>query len=315
LVKLDIYQSFLNISSISDLVEVFKHGLIATNRTPQFFVDWEKVRTNVNKIKTELALWTSLIGSANIESDFINLITKYPEVIKTIPILLAIREREFPVIFDFLNIEKGTQELDFNKTRLSKLSNDEANAYLSFANNAGIFQLFTIVKNFYDYILGVEVGMDTNARKNRSGEAMELLVKPLIHQTANKFQCTYLFQRKFDSVKNLHEIPISLSNRKADFIVYSPKKFVNIEVNYYAGSGSKPEEIVDSYIHRSNELKASNWEFIWITDGNVWQGSEHQLRNAFNQLDYLLNIEFAKKGLLKKIFQNIFGGRQYRSLI
>jgi len=305
MVQLEIYQNYYGISSIDELVKLFQNSLTVTNRTPDFFVDWEKVKKNADSIKLELSLWNSLIGSKNIESDFINLITDYPEVIKTIPILLAIREREFPIIVDFFNIEKGIKQLNFNKNRYSRIDDSEVEDYLSFAKKSGVLELFTYIKNFYDYVLGVEVGMDTNARKNRSGQAMESLLKPLIEKIAEEFSCKVFFQEKFKSVALWGKIPPSLENRKSDFILCLNNRFVNIEVNYYSGAGSKPEEIVDSYINRKNELAENDWAFIWITDGDVWRGSESQLYKAFNELDYVLNIEFSRKGLLKEALHHI----------
>ena len=279
---------------------------MVTNRTPDFYVNWKKVKQNVDNIKIELSLWNSLIGSDNIENDFINLITKYPEVIKTIPILLAIREREFPVIIDFFNIDKGVMELNFNKNRHSSLTNEEVMDYFNFVQKSGVFDIFSYIKNFYDYVIGVEVGMDTNARKNRSGQAMELLMKPIIEEVSRELDCKLFFQQKFSSVGLWGKIPISLANRKSDFIILKNGNCVNIEVNYYSGAGSKPEEIVDSYINRKNELANYKWDFIWITDGKVWRGSESQLSKAFTELDYLFNIDFVRRGLLKKALQMIF---------
>ena len=171
--------------------------------------------------------------------------------------------------------------------------------------NSGLFILFEITKNLFDYVLGVEVGMDTNARKNRSGEAMEQLIKPVIERTSKELGARCLFQQKFGSVGLFGRIPASLANRKTDFIVYKEDRFVNIEVNYYSGAGSKPEEIVDSYINRKNELEGYGWDFIWITDGNVWKGSASQLTKAFQNMDYVFNINFSNRGLLKTALNKI----------
>lgn len=307
MVVIEIYKKYYSVQNTSELVRLFRETLITTNRTPEFFVDWTKVKENVDSIKIELSLWNSLIGSADIETEFGNLIQKYPEVIKTIPILCAIREREFPIIVDFFNLGKGIMKLDFNKNKYSKLSPSETNDYVEFSKKAGIFELFSFIKNFYDYILGVEVGLDTNARKNRSGEAMEKLLTPLIENIANEMNCKLLSQIRFDSVHTRGGVvPPELANRKADFILYSGKKFVNIEANYFSGAGSKPEEIVDSYINRRNELVKNSWNFIWITDGDVWRVSENQIVKAFNGLDYIFNIEFSRKGLLKEALKHIF---------
>jgi type II restriction enzyme len=299
LVKLEIYSKYYPAKNLNELVDAFQKTLVPTNRTPEFYVDWQKVKQNLDEIKIELSLWNSLINSNNIKADFKDLIIKYPEVIKTIPILHAIREREFPVIIDF-QTETTIKKLDFNKSRNSKLSEEELNYYVEFAMKSGVFMVFSHVRNFYDYVFGVEVGLDSNARKNRSGEAMETLFEPILKEISAEIGCRILAQRNFESASIYGaKVPTELSKRKADFIVYKEKKFLNIEVNYYAGGGSKPEEIVDSYINRKNELEKHGWGFIWVTDGDAWRVAQNQMKKAFNEMDYVLNIQFARKGLLR----------------
>lgn len=303
--NLHVYKKQIEFDTIPQLVNAFQNSIIVTNRTADFFVNWEKVRENAEELRIELSLMNSLIGSKNLEQDFRELIKQYPETIRAIPILIAVRDLEFPIIIDFFDVEKGVKDLDFNKNRHSKLDDEEIAEYLQFMEKSGLFILFDTIKNLYDYVLGVEVGMDTNARKNRSGNAMEQLIKPVIEQASKELGAKCLFQKKFQTVGLLGRVPASLANRKTDFIVYKDDRFVNIEVNYYSGAGSKPEEIVDSYINRKNELEASGWDFIWITDGNVWKGSENQLTKAFENMDYVLNINFSNRGLLKAALNNI----------
>lgn len=308
MVDIELYRRFYPVRNVRELVGKFQDTLITTNRTPEFFVNWTKVRKNADEIRIELSLWNSLVGSSNIQTDFGNLIKNYPEVVKTIPILFAIREREFPVIVDFNDLQKGFKNLNFNKTRYSKLTSEEIGDYVDFAKKGGILQLFHYIKNFYDYVFGVEVGLDTNARKNRSGEAMETLLAPLLKIITAETNSRMLSQREFNSVQLFGgKIPKELANRKSDFILYRGNHFVNIETNYFSGAGSKPEEIVDSYINRRNELAKSNWSFVWITDGDVWRGSGNQILKAFNYLDYVFNIQFCREGLLKEALLQIFG--------
>lgn len=303
--NLHVYKKQIEFDTIPQLVNAFQNSIIVTNRTADFFVNWEKVRENAEELRIELSLMNSLIGSKNLEQDFRELIKQYPETIRAIPILIAVRDLEFPIIIDFFDVEKGVKDLDFNKNRHSKLDDNEIDEYLQFMKKSGLFILFDTIKNLYDYVLGVEVGMDTNARKNRSGNAMEQLIKPVIEKASKELGAKCLFQKKFRTVGLLGRVPASLANRKTDFIVYKDDRFVNIEVNYYSGAGSKPEEIVDSYINRKNELEANGWDFIWITDGNVWKGSENQLTKAFENMDYVLNINFSNRGLLKAALNNI----------
>ena len=307
MVSVEFYNQFLEVESIQEIVLRFQKTIIPTNRTAEFFVDWAKVKGNVDEIKLELSLWNSLIGSSQIENEFVNLIKKYPEVLKTLPILVAIRELEFPIINDFLSPKRKVTTLNFRKERSSKLFQKEIERIVNFARKSGIFQLFSSIRNFYDYVLGVEVGIDTNARKNRSGKAMEMALNPLLEKISEEIGFDLFFQNKFREIEKKYDTKISsLSNRKADFIAVKNKRFVNIEVNYYSGPGSKPEEIVDSYINRKNELERNGWYFIWITDGDVWRGSENQLLKAFQQMDYVLNINFTHKGMLKKALNEIF---------
>jgi len=151
--------------------------------------------------------------------------------------------------------------------------------------------------------------MDTNARKNRSGKAMEMLLAPEMQRLSKKYKFNVLQQKNFKNIEKIHpniKIPNELKDRKFDFVFIKNKKCVNIEVNYYAGSGSKPQEIVDSYINRMHELKDAGWEFIWITDGDGWLTGKNQIHKAFEKQDYVLNINFVRKGVLEAIIKNIF---------
>ena len=307
MVKLETYSKYYPAKNLNELVDSFQKTLVPTNRTPEFYVDWQKVKNNLDEIKIELSLWNSLINSNNIEADFRNLIVKYPEVIKTIPILHAIREREFPVILDF-QTETTVKNLDFKKGRNSKLSEKELYDYVEFAEKSGVFMVFGHIRNFYDYVFGVEVGLDSNARKNRSGDAMERLFEPILKEISAELGYHFLAQRNFESASLYGaKVPTELSKRKADFIVYKEKKFLNIEVNYYSGAGSKPEEIVDAYINRKNELEKHGWRFIWVTDGDAWRVAQNQIRKAFGEMDYVLNIQFARKGLLRDALIQLLG--------
>jgi type II restriction enzyme len=166
-------------------------------------------------------------------------------------------------------------------------------------------------KSIRDYVTGVEVGMDTHARKNRSGNSMELVIKPFIERVNLKHKEKYiiLFQKKFDYLEKEFGVKVtpSLRNRKADFILINSDKsrVVNIEVNFYSGTGSKPQEIVDSYITRQEELIENGFEFIWITDGFGWRGQKNQIEKGFRKVSHLLNLHFVRIGLLEDILWKI----------
>jgi len=304
---LDFYRKSLGINSQEELVKSFTESLVITNRTPDFFVDWPKVKMNVDEIRLELDLWDSLIKSKNIRADFKILIESHPQVLRTMPILLAIRDLKFPVIYDFPD-RSTIKDYDFKKQKEDKLKVDEINKYLELAEKGGLFDVFSFVSSFYDYILGVEVGMDTNARKNRSGQIMENAIYPIVKNICSSKCIDFHFQEKFKIVGEKYNVkaPKDTPNRKPDFILQKGGKFVNIEVNFFNGSGSKPEEIIESYSNRRNKLLAAGWGFIFITDGNVWNKSLNQLKNGFDNIDYLLNLDFVKKGLLEAALKEEF---------
>jgi type II restriction enzyme len=301
LVQLDLYKRCLGVTSTEELETEFQKTLLATNRTPDFFVDWNKVHRNIIDLDAEISILSQVIGASDLEEQLKSILTKHPEVLRLFPRIIAYREMQFPI----LNYKSLTiRNLDFERTSLSPLTITEIEEYVQFARDAGIVEILDYIDNLQDYLLGVEAGMDTNARKNRSGQAMENLVAPMIQQICTSLGCQLKSQEPFKSVPSGIKVPDGLKERKADFIVHSINQAINIEVNFYSAAGSKPEEIVDSYINRHNELRSNDWHFIWITDGNRWSSCENQLQKAFREMDCVLNIEFVRAGVLEEALKH-----------
>lgn len=306
--KEKLYFDTLNLRSFEEVLDRFHETLIDTNRGYKFFVDWDKIRKNVEEYKVEFNILNSLIGSSSFNEDLSKLLEKYPEIIPVIPILIAIRDKEFKVIKDFLDSDSDIVSYNFNERKLTR---DEIDKFIEFFDKTGLKYFFKTLSNkcIYDYVTGVEVGMDTNARKNRSGKAMELLIQPIIEEINDKNGNIYeiLVQKNFNYVENTYGIKVSESirHRKSDFILIrkADKQVINIEANFFSGTGSKPQEIVDSYINRQYELSKNNFKFIWITDGYGWKGQKNQITNGFNSIDFLLNLHFSRTGLLEKILK------------
>ena len=147
-----------------------------------YYTDFEKVYKHVNELKIELNILNSLIGSNNIEQDFRNIVSKYPETLKCIPILLAKREAE-------ILIRTSEKEYNFNFRKM----NYSVDEYVEFMDRNGLFDLLKnhLVNNLVDYLTGVEVGLDSNARKNRTGHTMENLVEQYIIQAGFIKNSTY----------------------------------------------------------------------------------------------------------------------------
>lgn len=298
--KLSCYQKFYRLDSLDEVVKKFQDTLMVSNKTFAYFVDWEKVKDNVKKYDYEINILNYLVGSNDPKAKLKEILRKNCEILPVLPLIIAVRDSEISVI---TNPEEPLETLKrFNFEKKTELSDNEINEIILFCERSGILKLFLEfkIKNLKDYLLGVEAGIDTNARKNRSGTAMESLVDPILKgiEGIRVFkQKTFKYLREKENIA----IPERLLNRKFDYVIISKNVFFNMEVNYYDGQGSKPQEIVDSYTNRKNELSKEGWNFIWLTDGLGWKQGNHQIRNAFNDMDYVLNIEFARSGILKEI--------------
>lgn len=264
-----------------------------------YYVDFEKIYKNVDKVKIELNILNSLIGSKNIEEEFKNILIKYPETLECIPVLLAIRSNEI-----FVKDEINEYLFKFDKMVYS------ISDYVRFMKESGLFDLLQnhIINNLHDYVLGIEVGLDSNGRKNRGGHLMENLVENYIEKAGfikgkNYFKEMYLkdIERKW----NLDLSSMSgnnVSTKRFDFVIKTDSQVYVIEANFYTGGGSKLNETARSYKMLAQESKkVKNVTFIWITDGIGWNSARKNLEETFNVLDTMYNISDLEKGVLEKL--------------
>ncbi|MGB9863861.1 MAG: type II restriction endonuclease [Candidatus Saccharicenans sp.] len=305
--KLEPYREVYKLKESAAVKNLFFNTLIETNHDFRFFVDWSKVKANVEKYKIELSILNSLIKHKDFENTLKDILFRYPEVLPCFPLLIAVREQKFNLIDDFMS--KNFEFLDYDFTP-RKLNEMEINKIVKFVCQTGLKDFFMNLStaSLQDYLMGIEVGLDTNARKNRSGKVMETLIENLIQKCLDQLKIRKLIKQKNFFVLEKMEIsvPKELKNRKADFILLKePSKVINIEANFYNVTGSKPQEIVDSYINRQEELKKAGFHFIWVTDGYAWKKGQNQLNKAFDKIDYLLNTKFVRDGLLIKILEEI----------
>jgi len=281
--------------------------LSETIKTYDFFVYWEKIENNVNKVEKRLNILNYLIGKENFKEEFISLLKEYPEVITTFPILIAVRTHSLTVLN---NKTMDLETLEFRERK--KLSNEDIEKYYKFFKETGLENLLEDrkIKNLVDYVFGVEVGMDTNARKNRIGKLMENIVKKYIEDDlCSKYDyIEYIFQATKDKILNKWNINLILdkTDRNFDFAIFNKNKgmLYLIEVNFYSGGGSKLKATAGEY-QTLNEFitdrNDKNIKFIWITDGKGWETAKNPLKESFNKGVIILNLEMVKNGLLEKI--------------
>ncbi len=298
--NIDFYKKYLNLSNVTEICNIITDTLIETNYTYDFFVNWFKVTQNRDAFKYEVALLKSLKNSRNPTVDLTSLLKKYPEVIKVIPILIACREG-FIKVLNSIDKDLMYKNFDFSKRNYSSR---EINEIVNFTKNTGLLNILCKMDSATDYLLGVEVGLDSNARKNRSGLFLEKLVTEILKDLSKRnTDIVFIPQKNFEYVKNTFDvkIPSSLQKRKFDYVVLNKGKATNIEVNFYSGTGSKPGEIVSSYINRGEVLASAGWTFIWLTDGIGWRKMKNPLRVGVENIDYVINSYLLRHGLLEKI--------------
>lgn len=249
-----------------------------------YYVDFEKIYNNVDTIKVELNILNSLIGSSNIEVDFCSLIEKYPEVLRCIPILLAIRSNEI-----YVQDDEGSFNFNFSKMNYTK------EEYILFMRKTGLFDLISnhIINNLVDYVLGVETGLDSNGRKNRGGHQMEDLVESYIKKTNVEYY-KEMYLADIEKKWNVDLSAISAegtTTKRWDFVIKTEKQIFVIETNFYTSGGSKLNETARSYKMIAEESKnVEGVTFVWITDGGGWKSARRNLEETFNVLETLYNI-------------------------
>lgn len=267
--------------------------------TWDYYTDFKKIYKNVNEIKIELNILNSLIGSKNIEQEFVNIIESYPNVIKVIPILLAKREKE-------IKINDTNKEYIFNFNKL----NYEINEYVRFMRLTGLFDLLEnhIINNLVDYVSGIEVGMDTNSRKNRTGDIMENLVEAFIVKAGFVKNKTYFKEMTKSEVERRFNLDLSnISNqgkteKRFDFVLVKNNHIYACECNFYGSNGSKLNETARSYKTLALESKdIPNFSFVWFTDGKGWNGAKHNLEETFDVLDTIYNLKDLEEGAIENL--------------
>jgi len=288
--------------------EVFKYLLSNMKQTIKswdFFVAWGKVMNKVESIEVVLNILNYLVGKKNIREEFKMLIGRYPEIAEVLPILLALREKSLKVLEPDENNVFNYKEYIFNRKK--KYTAAEIEMFTEFAEKTGLLAMFEKkkIKNVVDYIIGVEVGLDTNARKNRSGTAMEMIAELFIKKICTENNYRYISQataRKIEEVLG-YKVSIDKSERSFDFAIDNGFKLYLIETNYYGGGGSKLKSVAGEFTALFNYLKKETPEhgFIWITDGIGWRTTERPLRESFDKVDYILNLDMVQNGILEDV--------------
>lgn len=265
-----------------------------------YYIDFKKVISNVEEIKLELNILNALIGSKNIEEDFESIVTRYPETLRCIPLLLAVRGDEI-----------YAQDADGAFLYNFKTMNYGVEQYKVFMRKTGLFDMISnhIVNNLVDYALGIETGLDSNGRKNRGGHQMEDLVEKYIVSAGYEKNVSYFKEMYLKDIEQKWDIDLSaLSNegkaaKRFDFVIKTDTMIYAIETNFYASGGSKLNETARSYKMLSQEADTiDGFTFVWFTDGIGWKSARGNLRETFEVMDTIYSIDDMENGIMEKVF-------------
>lgn len=261
---------------MSEQFKIFLSQLSETNATLDYFTDFKKIKSNVSKIAIKLNQLNYLIGKADIKAAVNELYIENPKAFEVLDILIAIRKNKNAKTFN-------------NKGEIVLLDSyfTSSESICEYIEETGLGEVFRNkdVKNLVDYVFGIEVGLDTNARKNRGGENMSKAVS-LFFDKAKVFYKKEVSNTAFPEI-----VSLGADVKRFDFVIKTKKKTYLIEANYYNGGGSKLNETARSYSDVAPKInKYSNYEFVWITDGQGWLSAKNKLEEAYSIIPSMYNL-------------------------
>lgn len=255
---------------------VFMSQLKETNQHLSFFCDFYKINQNVEDIKLSLCMLNALLSTNDLQGTVETIWRRDPSAFQVMSILIAVRESE-----------KYVLDSDNNPVFLNTFF-QSVDGVMEFISDTGLEELFKSNKitNLVDYVFGIETGLDTNARKNRSGHVMEGMVANILKKNGIKFR-QEVYSTEWPNLQRV----LGDDEKRFDFVIRTAKKIYLIEVNFYSGGGSKLNEVARSYSDIAPKINSvPGFEFIWITDGIGWRSAKNKLQEAYNIIPGIYNL-------------------------
>ena len=257
--------------------EIFMSQLKETNQTLDFFCDFEKIYNNVENIKLSLCILNSLIGSIDLRKSVETIWQRDKTAFSVMDILIAVRKNDKKKFVDAFG---NCARIDSMFTSVDKV--------MDYLEETGLAEVFTSrkVKDLVDYVFGIETGLDTNARKNRSGHIMEGTVHKILTDAGIEHR-QEVYSREWAEITAV----LGDDEKRFDFVIETPNKIYLTEVNFYSGGGSKLNEVARSYSDIAPKINSvPGFEFIWITDGKGWKSAKNKLQEAFSIIPGIYNL-------------------------
>lgn len=256
---------------------IFFSQLQETNQTLDFFCDFEKISNHVNDIKLSLCMLNSLIGTTDLRKSIETIWTRDKSAFSIMDILIAVRS----------NGKKSILDSNGNCIILNRLF-ESVDGIMEYLEGTGLAEIFTEgkIKDLVDYVFGIETGLDSNARKNRSGHIMENMIADIFTKNGIAFR-----QEVYSTEWTEIQQALGDDKKRFDFVIKSASTTYLIEANFYNGGGSKLNEVARSFMEiaaRINSVKG--FEFIWITDGTAWKAAKDKLKEAYSKIPGMYNL-------------------------
>ncbi len=298
-------QAYINLSA-DERLKIFLSTLSVTNRTPDYYVNWSKVERETKKYELELNTLNYLIGKDDIYNEALELFNKQPSLLKAIPSLIASRDKAL----DILSID-ADDNMSFDNLDFAIIDEDRIVDYTNFVDATGLLDFLQKKANrsLVDYVYGVEAGLDSNARKNRSGTTMEGILERTVARVCKEYGLEFKAQATAPFIKDNWgiEVPVDKSERRFDVAVFSKDKHKLwlIETNYYGGGGSKLKAVAGEFTELSQFVTKTTDDvnFVWVTDGQGWKTAHLPLEEAFGHITHVFNLDMLKQGYLYDLFR------------
>ncbi len=255
----------------------FMSQLQETNQTLDFFCDFDKIAQNVENIKLSLCMLNSLIGSDDMRKSVETIWNRDKSAFDVMDILIAVRSEGKKKVLNSIG-----------KCVVMDSLFESVDGVMEFLENTGLADIFQTrkIKDLVDYVFGIETGLDTNARKNRSGHVMEGMVARVFDKNNIDYR-QEVYSSEWPAITKV----LGDDEKRFDFVIQTVQKTYLIEVNFYSGGGSKLNEVARSYSDIAPKINSvPGFEFVWITDGIGWKSARNKLQEAYNIIPSIYNL-------------------------
>lgn len=298
-----VFQNKLGCSDNTSVFDYLKNTFKNSITGWDYFVNWNKVLENTTKIEAALHTLNTIVGKSNPREVLTELLKLNPDVISLLPGLVAFREDEAEILKEFKKGQYSYLHISFKHD--GALTDEQIQQAVEFADKTGFLKQLKDqkIRNVYDYMVGVEVGLDSNGRKNRTGTVMEEIVQWYVEDICSRHKLEYLAQATVSKVNKNWGLTFKVdkASRKIDYVVRIDSRLILIECNFYGSEGTKLKSTAGEYRALHDQLTGGNNQFVWITDGKGWASTLKPLEETFNHIDYVLNLDMVGKGILEEI--------------